>query len=186
MLRITLFVSASLCGNLVCVEGQCQDTEDWNNGYDRGCSVYDELYCKDQMARPGQSFALGRKYNYPERHCCSCGKLTFFMQVVTSRSDSRRRRRYSRRRGRRRGARRHRRRRTRQRNFVMAGGGGNRLRRPRWRDARAGKGRRSRNIRRRGTLYHRYDYRHLSEDATGTSSMSEANSSMPQNLGFHV
>ena len=52
----------------------CQDTPDWTNPHGWGCAWYDALWCEDGGYRPGQAFALGKRFDYPEVHCCSCGK----------------------------------------------------------------------------------------------------------------
>ena len=52
----------------------CSDTPDWTNPHGWGCAWYDALWCEDGGYRPGQAFALGKRFDYPEVHCCSCGK----------------------------------------------------------------------------------------------------------------
>merc|ERR1719271_2087906 len=62
----------------------CKDTPGFVNGnaHDRlslpaaghGCDAYAKRWCANGKARPGQQWALGKKYRYPERNCCVCGK----------------------------------------------------------------------------------------------------------------
>ena len=52
----------------------CSDTPGWTNPHGWGCAWYDALWCEDGGYRPGQAFALGKRFDYPEVHCCSCGK----------------------------------------------------------------------------------------------------------------
>jgi len=89
---ISVVVFACL-GIIVCVEGQCQDTLGWSNSFHRNCGVYDQLYCMNAMALPGSEYSLGSKYNYPEQHCCSCGKEVVLMAAAYKKATQRRRRR---------------------------------------------------------------------------------------------
>ena len=50
------------------------DTIGWKNGSGHGCDDYAKLWCKDGGARAGEEWALGKKYNYPEKNCTVCGK----------------------------------------------------------------------------------------------------------------
>ena len=52
----------------------CSDTPGWTNPHGWGCAWYDALWCAGGSYRPGQAFALGKRFDYPEVHCCSCGK----------------------------------------------------------------------------------------------------------------
>lgn len=55
---------------------QCEDTRGWLNNYMRDCPMYDVQYCsRNGVVRPGLNFSIGKKFNYPERNCCSCGKV---------------------------------------------------------------------------------------------------------------
>jgi len=55
-------------------KAKCSDTPGWENPYGYTCSTY-EKFCKDGRAQDGKHWTLGKKYNYPERNCCVCGKL---------------------------------------------------------------------------------------------------------------
>lgn len=55
----------------------CVDDETWDNGNEQNCSSYTEKWCKDGQARAGFDWVLGAKYNYPEHHCCACGRKCF-------------------------------------------------------------------------------------------------------------
>lgn len=52
---------------------QCQDTPDWQNGQGGGCASY-ASFCANGAAKPGQQWMLGSRFNFPEKHCCVCGK----------------------------------------------------------------------------------------------------------------
>ena len=52
----------------------CVDDENWHNGFWHDCAKYAEEWCENGNAKPGQEWTLGEKYNFPERHCCICGK----------------------------------------------------------------------------------------------------------------
>ena len=52
----------------------CVDNANWNNGHGYNCANYAEKWCENGKARPGQEWALGERFNYPEQHCCVCGK----------------------------------------------------------------------------------------------------------------
>jgi hypothetical protein len=52
----------------------CSDTPGWTNPHGWGCAWYDALWCAGGSYRPGQAFALGKRFGFPESHCCSCGK----------------------------------------------------------------------------------------------------------------
>ena len=57
----------------------CVDDANWNNGAKQkkggyNCKDYAKLWCENGKARPGQEYSLGKDFNYPEKHCCVCGK----------------------------------------------------------------------------------------------------------------
>ena len=52
----------------------CSDTPGWTNPHGFGCSVYDVYWCAGGKARPGQAWTLGKVFEFPEAHCCACGK----------------------------------------------------------------------------------------------------------------
>jgi len=54
----------------------CVDTAGWDNGYhNHNCDSYAvKGWCANGAAKPGQEWTLGATYNYPELHCCVCGK----------------------------------------------------------------------------------------------------------------
>jgi hypothetical protein len=54
---------------------QCEDTAAWNNHYGQNCNNYVvNSWCGGGRAKPGSEWALGKKWNNPEDHCCACGK----------------------------------------------------------------------------------------------------------------
>ena len=52
----------------------CVDTPDWNNFSGRSCADYGATWCFGGAARPGHEWTLGATFNFPEQHCCACGK----------------------------------------------------------------------------------------------------------------
>jgi len=55
--------------------GGCQDTADWKNTANLGCDEYAKNgWCANGAPVAGQEWTLGNTWNYPERHCCVCGK----------------------------------------------------------------------------------------------------------------
>ena len=57
-------------------ETACKDTQGWHNHKGMDCSKYAKLgYCDLGAVSEGREWAVGRTFNYPERHCCSCGKM---------------------------------------------------------------------------------------------------------------
>ena len=50
----------------------CVD-DSWDNGRGKNCADY-AAWCVGGKIREGAGWAAGRDYNYPERHCCACGK----------------------------------------------------------------------------------------------------------------
>eukprot|EP00962_Isochrysis_galbana_P046439 scaffold18690_cov121-Isochrysis_galbana.AAC.1 len=54
----------------------CANTAGWLNPYGLACKDYETEYCAGGGFRPGQDWAGGKDYNYPERNCCACGKCT--------------------------------------------------------------------------------------------------------------
>jgi hypothetical protein len=63
---------------------KCVDTPHWNNGmHRRTCGDYAQHWCDADVdpesnnqgqVRAGNTWATGATWNYPERHCCACGK----------------------------------------------------------------------------------------------------------------
>ena len=55
---------------------KCTDTVGWMNPAGHPCSDYEtkKKWCKNGRATPGQEWTLGKKWSYPEHHCCACGK----------------------------------------------------------------------------------------------------------------
>lgn len=59
---------------------RCADTLGWTNGArpdgPLGCADYEvRRYCNDGFVHGTAAWAAGVQFNYPERHCCACGKL---------------------------------------------------------------------------------------------------------------
>lgn len=69
----------------------CIDTPGWSNGakqcFENGgnsiedcietgwtCKGYEKLWCWGGGPKANKSFALGLAFNFPEKHCCACGK----------------------------------------------------------------------------------------------------------------
>ena len=52
----------------------CVDTPDWNNFSGRSCADYGATWCFGGAARPGHEWTMGATFNFPEQHCCACGK----------------------------------------------------------------------------------------------------------------
>jgi len=63
------FNSLSGAGKDFAPDPQCKDTDGWTNGASHGCSAY-----KDDWCRGGKFWGPGFTHNYPDRHCCWCGK----------------------------------------------------------------------------------------------------------------
>ena len=53
--------------------GRCVDDSAWNNLHGKACMDY-SAYCEAGAFRLGASWAGGEVFNWPERHCCACGK----------------------------------------------------------------------------------------------------------------
>ena len=53
--------------------GRCVDDSAWNNLHGKACIDY-SAYCEAGAFRLGASWAGGEVFNWPERHCCACGK----------------------------------------------------------------------------------------------------------------
>ena len=52
---------------------RCIDDSSWNNLHGKTCADYGG-YCEAGAFRLGASWAGGEVFNWPERHCCACGK----------------------------------------------------------------------------------------------------------------
>ena len=52
----------------------CEDTRCWHNGKGMGCVAYAKAYCASGKFRKGREGMAGENQNFPERHCCLCGK----------------------------------------------------------------------------------------------------------------
>eukprot|EP00929_Paragymnodinium_shiwhaense_P088626 TRINITY_DN4892_c0_g1_i9.p1 TRINITY_DN4892_c0_g1~~TRINITY_DN4892_c0_g1_i9.p1 ORF type:complete len:252 (-),score=13.06 TRINITY_DN4892_c0_g1_i9:268-1023(-) len=53
----------------------CVDTLGWKNPYRFSCEGYVfKGWCANGGAVPGMEWALGADFDYPETHCCACGK----------------------------------------------------------------------------------------------------------------
>ena len=51
----------------------CPDTPAWDNGRGLNCAQYVQLsYCRGGLVL--QNWTVGANFNFPERHCCLCGK----------------------------------------------------------------------------------------------------------------
>ena len=57
-----------------CGKGRCTDTTGFSNGHGHGCASYDAHWCADGKAKSGMEWTLGKKFKFPEKNCCSCGK----------------------------------------------------------------------------------------------------------------
>ena len=53
--------------------GKCTDTTPWDNNSGKGCIDY-AAFCSDGAVRTGAEWSLGPRFNFPELHCCVCGK----------------------------------------------------------------------------------------------------------------
>jgi len=55
----------------------CTDTVGWKSPAKHTCSEYETKFkwCKNGKAMPNQEWTLGKRWGYPERHCCACGRL---------------------------------------------------------------------------------------------------------------
>jgi hypothetical protein len=52
---------------------KCADTPAWDNGKGLNCAHYVQLsYCRGGLVL--QNWTVGASFNFPERHCCLCGK----------------------------------------------------------------------------------------------------------------
>jgi len=59
------------------IKGTCTDTPNWKNGKEgHGCAKYAKIWCADGKARPNKEGTLGKQWNFPEKHCCVCGKAS--------------------------------------------------------------------------------------------------------------
>ena len=53
----------------------CTDTPGWHNQYDSDCATYvTDKRCAAKAMRPGNEWAGGAEWNWPEHNCCACGK----------------------------------------------------------------------------------------------------------------
>jgi lysophospholipase L1-like esterase len=52
----------------------CTDTDGWQNFSGKRCADYDREWCAHGRFVPGAEWTGGEQFNYPEQHCCSCGK----------------------------------------------------------------------------------------------------------------
>ena len=56
-------------------EAACEDDSTWRNRYGLGCAGYEaEGHCADSGFVRGREWAGGAAYQWPERHCCACGR----------------------------------------------------------------------------------------------------------------
>ena len=55
----------------------CTDTVGWKSPAKHTCSEYETKFkwCKNGKAMPNQEWTVGKRWGYPERHCCACGRL---------------------------------------------------------------------------------------------------------------
>lgn len=51
----------------------CEDTADWRDKRGKTCRDY-ATWCADGTFRAGAEWATGHAFNFPEQHCCVCGK----------------------------------------------------------------------------------------------------------------
>ena len=60
---------------LACGLPECEDTEGWVNRFGAGCSTYfSDGHCDGMGVVAGHEWTTGVEYDYPEQHCCICGK----------------------------------------------------------------------------------------------------------------
>ena len=53
----------------------CTDDEPWENHSGKSCADYSsESWCARGGFVPGAEWTGGEQFNWPERHCCECGK----------------------------------------------------------------------------------------------------------------
>jgi len=55
----------------------CEDTFGWDDGAGNGCESFTDPaspICRDGAVTEGNEPNIGMDWNYPERHCCACGK----------------------------------------------------------------------------------------------------------------
>ena len=53
----------------------CTDDEPWENHSGKHCADYSsESWCARGGFVPGAEWTGGEQFNWPERHCCECGK----------------------------------------------------------------------------------------------------------------
>ena len=58
-------------------KAECVDSPGWENGKGMSCARYGTLgYCMNGSAIIGKEWSTGSAFNFPERNCCECGKLT--------------------------------------------------------------------------------------------------------------
>ena len=57
---------------------RCVDTVGWDNGPRPGgaltCVQYEQRFCSQGAFLPGAGWTSGSEFNFPEKHCCECGK----------------------------------------------------------------------------------------------------------------
>ena len=54
----------------------CADDDGWENFSGKGCADYDLKWCIQGGFVPGAEWTGGKQFNFPEQHCCSCGKTS--------------------------------------------------------------------------------------------------------------
>ena len=55
--------------------GDCADTPGWENHSGKKCHDYvTERWCVGKHFTVGKEWTSGAQFNFPERHCCACGK----------------------------------------------------------------------------------------------------------------
>jgi len=55
--------------------GKCTDTPKWEDPKGNGCIVYKNWpSCHDGKPIEGNEKYMGKKYDFPEKNCCICGK----------------------------------------------------------------------------------------------------------------
>ena len=53
----------------------CVDTRGWKQKWGKGCDTYEnDGHCANGAVVEGHAWSVGADFNFPEQHCCACGK----------------------------------------------------------------------------------------------------------------